>query len=315
MGNCLEGPRSHSNRSSCVNRNPNTPSSEVIRDISQEEFFRQYNASGIREDAQIEIYIDGTASNDHTDVGGVNYHNSSPLRMGVYAKVIRAAVTMLKQDKDARIPMWCFGSQEAWASQDTPGIRCWGEVKFDGNPQPLVDLYHEGISQETLDGPTSFIPIIRQAIVDYQQHKKYQIIFIITDGCVHRRDDHKKALIEASNYPISFVVVGIGPGPFGKMEEFDDMKGRRVDNFQFAAFSDICSEEQLDLVKKRFFYQVFMECPKQFMKFQDVLGYEPSVQQMPVRMSTMNNFQSPPHYQSEAYNPTAPPGGVTTGEP
>ena len=45
-------------------------------------------------------------------------------------------------------------------------------------------------------------------------------------------DLDKRAIEEASNYPISIVAVGVGDGPFDKMEYFDDFKGkRRYDNF------------------------------------------------------------------------------------
>ena len=73
MGNCLPTHSVTSRR----NVRPSTPSGEVIKDLTEEEFFRLFQSSGIREDAQFEVYIDGTASNDHTDVGGINYHTSS----------------------------------------------------------------------------------------------------------------------------------------------------------------------------------------------------------------------------------------------
>lgn len=48
----------------------------------------------------------------------------------------------------------------------------------------------------------------------------------------------REMVCKASKYPISITVIGLGDGPFDKMERFDNLKkGRDFDNFKFTDFT------------------------------------------------------------------------------
>ena len=60
----------------------------------------------------------------------------------------------------------------------------------------------------------------------------------MTDGDVADFERDKEAVCLASNYPISICALGIGDGPFEKMEMFDNLENdRKFDNFHFCNFT------------------------------------------------------------------------------
>ena len=96
---------------------------------------------------------------------------------------------------------------------------------------------------------------------------EYHILVIIADGQVQSEKETVEAIIEASKYPLSIVVIGVGDGPFDEMDYFDDrIKGRAFDNFQFVNY-----QETIEKARKKgidpdiaFAVAALQEIPDQF---------------------------------------------------
>ncbi|AQK98081.1 Copine (Calcium-dependent phospholipid-binding protein) family [Zea mays] len=96
------------------------------------------------------------------------------------------------------------------------------------------------------DGPTSFAPLIYAAIsVVENSNWQYHVLVIIADGQVTAANINDgrlspqeqatiQAIVDASYYPLSIVMVGVGDGPWDAMQHFDDcIPERAFDNFQY----------------------------------------------------------------------------------
>ncbi|KAL5998241.1 hypothetical protein ACLOJK_009179 [Asimina triloba] len=128
-------------------------------------------------------------------------------------------------------------------------------------------------------GPTSFAPIIETATTAVEESGgQYHVLLIIADGQVTRSVDTKSgelspqeqrtidAIVKASEYPLSIIVVGVGDGPWDMMKEFDDnIPSRAFDNFQFVNFTEIMSKNLPPSKKEtEFALAALMEIPSQY---------------------------------------------------
>ncbi|WAR14630.1 CPNA2-like protein [Mya arenaria] len=175
--------------------------------------------------------IDFTASNIHQGLktfGGRSLHHLDMLNPNPYEKVISILGETLEPfDDDGLIPAFGFGDVST----------------KDRSVFPFLSEAYRGVaSRVRLSGPTNFAPLIYRAIDIVRETRSYHILVIVADGQVTSEQATRAAIVEASKWPLSIILVGVGDGPWEQMEEFDDsIPARKFDNFQFVDFHRIMS--------------------------------------------------------------------------
>jgi len=213
------------------------------------------------ESSQLIVGIDYTKSNEwqgRNTFGGKCLHAFTSKEKNPYQQVIEVIGRTLEDfDDDGQIPAFGFGDEK---TRDTKVFRL-GNGDCDGVVN-VLKRYAELTPNIKLSGPTSFAPLIREAIKIVRETKEYHILLIIADGQVSDANETVRAIVEASDYALSIVMVGVGDGPWEKMEEFDDeLPSRRFDNFQFVDFHKTMRENKTDAA---FALSALMEIPDQY---------------------------------------------------
>jgi E3 ubiquitin-protein ligase RGLG len=107
---------------------------------------------------------------------------------------------------------------------------------------------------------------------------QFHVLVIVADGQVTRGTDMAEgelsqqekttidAIVNASSYALSIVLVGVGDGPWEDMRKFDDkIPKREFDNFQFVNFTEIMTRNSPESAKETAFaLAALMEIPFQY---------------------------------------------------
>ncbi|XAR48122.1 hypothetical protein NMG60_11030839 [Bertholletia excelsa] len=231
------------------------------------------------ESSNLIVGIDFTKSNEWT--GSRSFHHRSLHHIGNALNPYEQAISIIGKtlsafDEDNLIP--CFGFGDA-STHDQDVFSFYPDARSCNGFEEVLSRYREIVPNLRLAGPTSFAPVIEMAMnIVEESGGQYHVLVIIADGQVTRSIDTPRgqlspqeqktidAIVKASNYPLSIILVGVGDGPWDMMREFDDnIPARAFDNFQFVNFTEIMSKN-VDTLRKQteFALSALMEIPSQY---------------------------------------------------
>lgn len=231
------------------------------------------------ESSNLIVGVDFTKSNEWT--GAKSFNRRSLHSIGNGQNPYEQAISIIGKtlsafDEDNLIP--CFGFGDA-STHDQDVFNFYPEERSCNGFEEVLTRYREIVPRLRLAGPTSFAPIIEMAITIVEQSGgQYHVLVIIADGQVTRSVDTQHgqlspqeqktidAIVKASEYPLSIILVGVGDGPWDVMREFDDnIPARAFDNFQFVNFTEIMSKTVHPSRKEtEFALAALMEIPSQY---------------------------------------------------
>ncbi|WCJ28220.1 Copine (Calcium-dependent phospholipid-binding protein) family [Euphorbia peplus] len=231
------------------------------------------------ESSNLIVAIDFTKSNEWTGARSFNRRSLHHLgnALNPYEQAISVIGRTLSEfDEDNLIPCYGFGDS---TTHDQHVFSFYPDDASCNGFQDVLSRYKEIVPHVHLSGPTSFAPIIETAIgiVDGSAGQ-YHVLVIIADGQVTRSVDTGpgqlsrqeqntiNAIVKASHYPLSIILVGVGDGPWDMMRKFDDnIPSRSFDNFQFVNFTEIMSKSIPSSRKEtEFALAALMEIPSQY---------------------------------------------------
>jgi hypothetical protein len=170
------------------------------------------------------VAIDFTASNGKQD-HPQSLHFIGSQKDNEYQQAIRSVASVLTPyDSDQMIPVYGFGAK---LPPDGHVSHCFPLNFNDQNPevygvQGILDVYRYALTQVQLYGPTNFSSFLDKAIdvsvgATTQDKQSYFILLVITDGVITDMANTVDRIVDASNLPLSIVIVGVGGADFGNM--------------------------------------------------------------------------------------------------
>ncbi|KAK1310573.1 E3 ubiquitin-protein ligase RGLG1 [Acorus calamus] len=231
------------------------------------------------ESSNLILGIDFTKSNEWS--GRYSFKRRSLHAIGAQLNPYEQAISIIGRtlspfDEDNLIP--CFGFGDA-STRDQYVFSFFSDHRPCRGFEEVLARYRDIVPHLNLSGPTSFAPLIHAAInIVEKSNGQYHVLVIIADGQVNGgpRTSHGRfspqeeatinAIVAASHYPLSIIMVGVGDGPWDAMKQFDDnIPQRSFDNFQFVNFTSIMSSNMEDSKKEAAFaLAALMEIPFQY---------------------------------------------------
>ncbi|OMJ84217.1 hypothetical protein SteCoe_14704 [Stentor coeruleus] len=231
------------------------------------------------------VAVDFTGSNGaYTSPSSL--HHMNPQMPNQYEKAIWEIGSILEAyDTDKYFPIFGFGGVP---HGERTANHCFPLTFDKSNPyvvgaQGLLDAYRKALPLVSLSGPTLFKNVIENVISvakSQPPHVAYHVLLILTDGEIMDMSDTISQIVEASNLPMSIIIVGVGNADFSSMEKLDcdtgvltNERGQTAarDIVQFVPFSKFNGNPTALAA------EVLKEVPKQLTDFMMKINYAPPI--------------------------------------
>ncbi|XP_045796526.1 protein BONZAI 3-like isoform X2 [Trifolium pratense] len=201
--------------------------------FEKEQFsFIDYISSGF--ELNFMVAIDFTASNGNPQKSDSLHYIDVSGRLNSYQKAIMEVGEVIQfYDTDKRFPAWGFGGHihggavsHCFNLNGARGVNSGVNSEVVG-VEGIMDAYSKALKSVTLSGPTLFGPVINTAAqmaaesLSSYNSTKYYVLLIITDGIVTDLQESINAVVNASDLPLSILIVGVGGADFTSMEVLD----------------------------------------------------------------------------------------------
>ena len=202
----------------------------------------------------LSIAIDFTGSNGHPS-DDFSLHKIKDGFINNYEKAIRENVEIISiYNKQDKYDVYGFG---AIVNDEFKEI-----FNINGNDDPsikgidnIISEYKKTVTNVLFYGGTYFSPIIREFKNKLETIKNndfnYYILLIISDGIIDDINETIDSIIEASKFPISFIIIGIGNDVSNDMKRLNGENGKLIsskgevlnkDIVQYVHFNDYADD-------------------------------------------------------------------------
>ncbi|WJX85490.1 Protein BONZAI 3 [Trifolium repens] len=249
--------------------------------VKEQFSFIDYISSGF--ELNFMVAIDFTASNGDPQKSDSLHYIDVSGRLNSYQKAIMEVGEVIQfYDSDKRFPAWGFGGNiyggtvsHCFNLNGALGVNYGVNSEVVG-VEGIMDAYSKALRSVTLSGPTLFGPVINTAAqmaaesLSSYNSTKYYVLLIITDGIVTDLQESINAVVNASDLPISILIVGVGSADFTSMEVLDADNARLINSTGRVAARDMVQFVPMREVQKgqiSVVQSLLEELPDQFLSF------------------------------------------------